>query len=187
MRLFIAIEIPEQWRRAAAASAAMLVRRAGVDLRVSQAGNTHLTLKFLGEIEDADVPLLVASLDRVRAARCELRLTRPGTFGPAARTRVVWLGVAGDTRCLQRLSAEVDEAVAVAGLQIERQFWRPHLTLARVRGRASSYERRVLADLVRKLPESDSESFVADTISLYRSHLGEGSPRYELLTSVRIG
>lgn len=187
MRLFIAIEIPEQWRRTAAASAALLVRRAGVDLRVGRAENTHLTLRFLGEIDDADLPRLVAALDHVRAAPCELRLTRPGTFGPAARTRVVWLSVEGDSHCLEQLSAEVDEAVAVAGLQLERQHWRPHLTLARVRDRTSSQERRLLADLVRSLPRPDSEPFVADTISLYRSHLGNGPPRYELLTTVRIG
>ncbi len=187
MRLFITIEIPDAWRATAEAAAATLARRARLDLRISDSSSRHLTARFLGEVDDADVPAVVAALDEIQAAPCELRLSAPGTFGPAAQTRVVWLGVEGDRDCLGGLTGAVDEAVRTAGLTLDQPPWRPHLTLARVRPRASGEERQALAELVRTLPAPRQESFVADTIALYRSHSGGRPPRYELLTTVRIG
>ena len=187
MRLFTALEIPNFWRTAVEAAAVELARRSQLDLRMGAPGDTHLTVRFLGEVDDEDVPTLIGSLEQLRATACELRLSAPGTFGPAARTRVVWLGVEGDESCLGRLIGAVDEALAGVGLTHEQEPWRPHLTLARVRHRASVVQRRALAELVRTLPRPVAKPFVADSLALYRSHLGNGPARYELLTLVRFG
>jgi len=187
MRLFIAIEIPDTWRVAAEATAATIRRHARVPLRMSDPKNAHLTVRFLGEVDDAKVPSLIEALGATSATPCELHLSAPGTFGSPAHTRVVWLGVDGNADCCASLVGAVDAAVARGGLEIAQPLWRPHLTLARVRDRATAVERRTLADLVRALPEPEGEPFVTETLSLYRSHLGQGPPRYELLTAVRIG
>ncbi len=187
MRLFTAIEIPGPWRAAAEATAVTIRRNARVPLRMSDPRNAHLTVRFLGEVDGAKVPSLIEALEATSAAPCELHLSAPGTFGSPAHTRVVWLGVDGDADCCARLVGAVDAAVTRAGLEIAQPPWRPHLTLARVHDRATAVERRMLADLVRALPNPEGEPFVAETLSLYRSHLGRGSPRYELLTAVRIG
>ncbi|MBT5775454.1 MAG: RNA 2',3'-cyclic phosphodiesterase [Dehalococcoidia bacterium] len=187
MRLFTAIDIPAAWLRAADAAAAELTRRAEPGLRMSAPGNTHLTVRFLGEVEDDDVPALVAALAQLRATPCELRLSAAGTFGSAARTRVVWLGVDGDQSCLDRLVGALDTVLAEAGLEPDQSAWRPHLTLARVRDRTGAEERRALAELVGTLPAPAGEPFVADCLALYRSHRGSGPAHYELLTSVRFG
>ncbi len=187
MRLFTAIEIPAVWFRSAEAVAAELTRRAQLDLRLSAPGNTHLTVRFLGEVDDDDVPALVAALAQLRATPCELRLGGAGTFGSAARTRVVWLGVDGDQGCLDSLVGGVDGVLAEAGLKPDQQPWRPHLTLARVRDHAGVQERRALAEVVGTLQAPAGDPFVADCLALYRSHLGTGPAHYELLTSVRLG
>lgn len=187
MRLFIAIEMPHAWRVAAASVVERLAARSPIKLRVSAAQNTHLTVRFLGEVEEDDLPALIAALEQVRATPCELRLGAAGTFGPATRTRVVWLGVTGDSQCLVALIGAVDRALESVGLVGETKQWRPHLTLARVGHRATTAQRRALAESVVTLPVPRGEPFLANTISLYRSHLGDGPPRYELLTSVRIG
>lgn len=187
MRLFTALEIPDTWRVAAEAAAADLSRRSRLDLRMSARSNSHLTVRFLGEVADNDVPALIAALEQLHASACELCLGALGTFGTAERTRVVWLGVDGATACLEALAGAVDAALVSAGLALDPQPWRPHLTLARVRERASAAERRALAELVRTLPLPASKPFVADTLALYRSHLGNGPARYELLTQVRFG
>ena len=127
MRLFTAIDIPAAWLRAADAAAAELTRRAEPGLRMSAPGNTHLTVRFLGEVEDDDVPALVAALAQLRATPCELRLSAAGTFGSAARTRVVWLGVDGDQSCLDRLVGALDTVLAEAGLEPDQSAWRPHI------------------------------------------------------------
>lgn len=187
MRLFTAIEIPAVWGRVAEGAAAELADRAEAGLRLSASGNTHLTVRFLGDVADDAVPALIAALAQLRATPCELRLGAPGTFGSAARTRVVWLGIDGDRDCLDSLVSAVDRVLTEAGLNVDQSPWRPHLTLARVRDREGVQERRALADLVAKLPVPAGEPFVADRLALYRSHLGDGPARYELLTSVRFG
>lgn len=187
MRLFIAIEIPDAWRVAAEVASAELANRSELELRISAPGNAHLTVRFLGDIDEDDLPVLVAELQQVRASPCELRLSAAGTFGPAARTRVVWLGIEGKRSCLDGLTDAVNRALIAAGMAVDSQQWRPHLTIARVRDRATAEERRGLARLVQTLPVPEGEPFTTDTVSLYQSHLGDGAPRYELLTAVRIG
>ena len=187
MRLFTAIDIPAAWGRIAEAAAAELAHRADAGLRLSAPGNTHLTVRFLGEVNDDDVPALIGAFAQLRATPCELRLSAPGTFGSAARTRVVWLGVDGDQDCLDSLVSAVDRVLAEAGLEADQQPWRPHLTLARVRDREGVQKRRALAELVGTLPPPASEPFVADRLALYRSYVGSGPAHYELLTSVRFG
>jgi len=187
MRLFITVEIPTQWRATVAAMSALLAAPPDLKLRLTDHRNTHLTLRFLGEVDEEAVPRLIQELQHLEVTPCELRLAAPGTFGPPTRPRVVWLGVAGDPSCLDRLAAAVDAALASAGLAATQQSWRPHLTLARVRERANGPERRAVAELVRRLPVAEALPFTPDHIALYRSHLGAGPPRYELLTSVRIG
>ncbi len=154
---------------------------------MSLASNTHLTVRFLREVEDEGAPALIAAIEGMQAGPCELRLARAGTFGSPSRTRVVWLGVDGDADCLASLAGSVDEALASAGLPIDEPEWRPHLTLARVRDRATARERRELAQLVGTLEPPAAEPFTADTLELVRSHLEDGPARYEILTRVRFG
>ena len=142
----------------------------------------HLTVRFLGEVDDEDVPTLIGSLEQLRATACELLLRASGTFGPAARTRVVWLGGEGEESCLGRLIGAVNEALAGVGLKHEQEPWRPHLTLARMGHRASIVQWRAVAALVRTLLRPGATPFVADSLALNRSHLGNGPARYELLT-----
>jgi len=186
MRLFTALEIPDAWRAAVAKASSELQRRSPVALRISPPSNTHLTVRFLGEVDDERVPALTAALHALRSQACELRLAPAGAFG-GARTRVVWLGVEGDADCLASLVGALDEALAGVGFPAERQQWRPHLTLARVRDRVSAPERRELAQLVRTLEAPPAEPFSANTLDLVRSDLGNGPARYEILTRVRFG
>lgn len=133
MRLFTAIEILAVCFRAAETVAAELTCRAELGLRPSAPGNTHLTVRFLGEVDDDDVPSLIAALGQLRATPCELRLSAAGIFGSATGTRVVGLGVDGDQGCLDSLVGAVDDVLVDTGLKLDQQAWRPHLMLARWR------------------------------------------------------
>ncbi|MYE31644.1 MAG: RNA 2',3'-cyclic phosphodiesterase, partial [Chloroflexi bacterium] len=105
----------------------------------------------------------------------------PGTFGSAARTSVVWLGLGGDVDALRALAGRVETAVEAAGLPPERRELRPHVTLARVRQRASTAQRRALAAAVGALDAPGPHPYRAVEVVLVRSHLGAGQPRYEVL------
>ncbi len=131
MRLFVGIEFPEKIVAALAAVQAEL-RGHSQRGRFKRRENFHLTLKFLGEVPAADVPLLTPPLAAVAAAAAPfvIGLGRVGQFGSGSPVRTVWADVAGDLERLQSLQGKVEQALVPAGFPAERRPWRPHVTLA---------------------------------------------------------
>lgn len=182
MRLFVALEVPEGRREAARETTEALQRTSAVRLRAVDPALMHLTLRFLGEVTEEHVePLIAALTEAVPAVDVALELARAGTFGPAARTQVVWLGVGGDLDGLQVLAGRIEDAVRAAGLPPEERPLRPHLTLARLGRQARPEERRTVAEAVRGLQAPPPLPFRAREAVLVRSYLGGAQPRYEVL------
>ena len=185
MRLFLAVELPEPWLREAARALDALTAALGDDasvLRPVALDRMHLTVRFLGEVDEELAPALDAALrESVPPVGVDLELTAAGTFGSAARTSVVWLGLGGDLDALRALAGRVEAGVEAAGLPPERRELRPHVTLARVRQRASASQRRAIARGVAALDAPPPHAHRAGEVVLVRSHLGAGQPRYEVL------
>lgn len=154
----------------------------GVHLRAVDPALMHLTLRFLGEVPEPHVePLRAALTEAVTAVDVGLELAGAGTFGPAARTQVVWLGIGGELDELQALAGRIEAAVRAAGLPPEERPLRPHLTLARLGRQLGADERRAVAEAVRRLEPLPTPGFRASRVVLMRSHLGGPRPRYEAL------
>ena len=148
MRLFVAVRPPVE---AVEHLVAVLPRWPSAPER------WHLTLAFLGEVDDP------ASLPEPLGAACtggplELRLAGSGTFG---RGGPVWVGVRGDVAALTALAGRVASAARRAGLDVERRPYRPHLTV----GRRGHPDPRALAAY-------EGPSWRATEVELVRSHLG---------------
>ena len=122
MRTFVAVRPPP---------AAVEHLRAVLPSWPSAPERWHLTLAFLGEVDDPAA--LAPRLGEVcaRHAPLDLRLAGSGTFG---RGGPVWVGVEGDRAALTALAGDVARACRDAGLDVERRPYRPHLTVGR-RGR----------------------------------------------------
>lgn len=172
------------WRDALAEARRALPPDVVRSLRFVEPRLAHVTLKFIGETGDDAPPRLRETLDAaVPPFAIPLRLGRAGTFGPAARTQVAWLGIEGDLEGLRALAERVDAAVAEAlGLPRETRPYSPHLTLARVRNSATSEERRAVAEAVAALPPPSSSAFEATRAVLVHSVLGPDGPRYRVLS-----
>jgi 2'-5' RNA ligase len=182
VRLFVALEVPDAWRDIARQTTAAVAQASGVRLRAVDPALMHLTLRFLGEVPDERVPALMAGLEAaVPSMDIALELTTAGTFGPAARTSVVWLGIGGDLDGLQAVAARIELAVHEAGLPPEDRPLRVHLTLARLARQLGSEERRAVAEAVRRLDPPPALPFRAREAVLVRSYLGGPQPRYEVL------
>ncbi|MYE47010.1 MAG: RNA 2',3'-cyclic phosphodiesterase [Chloroflexi bacterium] len=181
MRLFIAIEPPEAWRRTAAEAAAALDEAHPGLLRLVRPELLHLTLRFLGEVDGERLePLQAALREAVPPVEIALELGAPGMFG-GSRGGAIWLGVGGDVEGLRALAARVETAVAAAGLPEQRRELRAHLTIARVRRQARGGERRAIAASVRALAAPEPAPFVARELVLVRSWLRPEGPRYRAL------
>jgi len=177
MRLFVAIALP-----AAAAgeldSAVAPLRLAWPELRWTGRDAWHLTLAFLGEVDEELTGKLGDRLERAAArhARLSLSLGGAGAFPTAARARVLWTGIRGDRRGLAALAASVAAGARRAGVPPtqEGRRYEPHLTLARCRAPAD------VQTLVATLGGFAGTPWTASEIYLIRSRL-QDQPRYETL------
>ena len=182
MRLFVALDVPEPWREAAAHATEVIARTSGVRLRAVHPSLMHLTLRFLGEVpEDRVAPLIEALREAVTRFDLELALGPAGTFGPPQRTQVVWLGVTGDLEALQSLANRIEGAVRAAGLPSEDRPLRVHLTLARLGRDLTPADRRAVAEAARHLAPPPPLPVRAHEVELVRSTLGNPRPVYEVL------
>jgi len=130
VRLFIAIEIPENVR-AAFASLLKDFRAIAPQLKWVRAENLHVTLKFLGETEPAKLAALQTALSILRSPDpVDLEFRGLGFFPNEKRPRVFWAGMEASPN-LKTLAADVDQAAHCIGFPLEQRPFTPHLTLAR--------------------------------------------------------
>ncbi|MFJ6214256.1 RNA 2',3'-cyclic phosphodiesterase [Streptomyces sp. NPDC092296] len=178
MRLFVAVEPPPDARAELAAALRPLhaLPQAG-RLRWTAPEHWHLTLAFLGEVDEAALPELTRRLARAahRHPAHRLRLAGGGRFGD----RTLWAGVGGETLALRRLAESVQAAARRTGLAVdERRPYRAHLTLARSAGGGRGPDLRGAAAV---LAEFRGREWQAAEIRLVRSVLGAGPPWHSTL------
>ena len=140
IRLFVGIELPEDARE----------RLAGLcggvpGARWTSSENMHLTLRFIGEVENGLAEDLDSALLRVRSPRFALTLDGVGIFGKPTAARSLWAGVRRSEE-LSRLQAKVETSVQAAGMPAEERKFSPHVTLARLKGAPALRLERFLAE-----------------------------------------
>ena len=94
-------------------------------------GNFHLTLRFIGETDEAVAADIDEALARLRARRFTLQLTGTGVFGGGDKPRSLWVGVERSPE-LVALRDKIEHALVRVGLAPEPRKFTPHITLARL-------------------------------------------------------
>jgi RNA 2',3'-cyclic 3'-phosphodiesterase len=182
-RTFIAIELPASVRERLQAPIDALAP-IGDALRGGRPEGIHLTLHFLGAVEEGSIAELA---DRVGAA---LRGQQPltvevagvGAFPSIPRAQVLYADIGGPQReRLIALQASIRPALEGAGLPIEARPFKPHLTLARARRPLRAEERRAVEAWSEKWKPVRFGQMDVGGVSLFRSELGGGPPRYTTL------
>lgn len=185
MRLFFAIELGDdlldlldettEALRAEAPELAWVVRE-----------KRHLTLKFLGDVEDAAVPKLTAAADRAagRHHRLEMTVREVGAFPNFRRARVVWIGVEQERR-LELLHHDLELACESEGFEVEGRPFRPHITLARVRNPLPVDRMKAFARVARSVRLR--ASVPVQRITLFESILATSGARYRCVHSATLG
>jgi 2'-5' RNA ligase len=145
------------------------------DFRWTPTANLHLTVGFMGSVDDA-VALGVA--DSLRDLRSfDIELGEVGTFKRGRLARVVWIGLRSGLEAARALAAQVEEECVAAGLAPEPRPFQAHLTLARARARDGA--------VLPSLPASPQVAqWRATELVLYSSHLGRAGSVYEALRGV---
>jgi 2'-5' RNA ligase len=183
VRLFVAVDLPDVVRRSAAEAAASLkheLGRARARSRISWVApaQLHLTLVFLGEVDDGTGAAVV---DRMREPLplppFAVRLGHAGLFPPSGRPRVLWLAVAEGAQALVSVHAAVEQRLAGIGYRRETRAYAPHLTLARFKEGGTPDERRAIG----RAAVTGSPAARVRHVTLYRSVLSPGGPEYTVL------
>lgn len=126
LRLFVGIEFPPELKLRLSLLCTGVPGAKWVD-----AGNFHLTLRFIGEVAEDIAADIDEALARIKARSFALQLAGTGVFG-GNRPRALWVGVERNPE-LVTLRDKIEQALIRTGLEPEPRKFAPHVTLARLR------------------------------------------------------
>lgn len=185
MRCFIAIELTDDIKKQLLA---LQRRHAALDraLRWTTPEQMHLTLKFLGEVPDADLSTTCEAITAVAAKYSPITFSvrEVGCFPPGGAVRIFWVGIEEPTGTLGRLRNACEDAFAGLGFARERRSYTPHLTLARVKDPEGSLQIR---EATRKEAGFDAGRQRAEEIILFQSILSPQGSKYIPLARAPLG
>jgi 2'-5' RNA ligase len=176
MRAFVAV-VPPPHALAPLAAAVGRLRSEHPGATWVAAERLHLTLAFLGDIGEDRAERLARGLADVATASAPfgLRVRGGGAFPRPQRPRVLWAGIDGDVDALTALAGATRDAAGEAGIEVEREPYVPHVTVARVRRDDLDGEAVVAA-----LDAVEGEPWTVTEVVLMRSVLGP-KPSYDAL------
>lgn len=182
-RVFIAITLPRHIVATLGDVQADL-KQFGLKVKWTRPEKIHLTLKFLGDVNEKDIQTVVTIVDRsttgIEAIR--LRARGVGVFPSVKRARVLWTGITGQTDLLGKLQENIDAGLSEIGFLREKRRFTGHLTVGRLKG---THHPDKLIDIIKKFKDMESDLFTADTVHVIKSDLTPSGPIYTKLASVQ--
>lgn len=186
MRLFVGVELDERVQDAAAqiADSLRLDLEQRLDARWVPPPNLHITLWFLGEVEQSRVEPTIAALDApFHEPAFDLEISGLGVFPPSGSPRVLWLGVTSGGTPLARLHAELNRRLEPIGFVPERRAYSAHLTIARVKEMRRGVSYREVRDMLRSRTANAGRCRVG-AVTVFRSRVSSKGAAYEALLRV---
>lgn len=173
IRLFVAIPVPEPALSALQARLRDLRSRKWPVRWVREEG-LHLTLKFLGWVEDTRADDMATAMREAGQGTGSIPVTLDGVgaFSSGRRARVIWMGVEAPA-ALELLQDRIERAYVPLGFPVSGRAFRPHVTLGRV-----ERDRRLPVSEVETVPPSEPIVFLAEALVLFASRPGRGGSVY---------
>lgn len=180
IRTFVAVEMPPEISSRVDA----LIQK----LKVAQAkvswvspGNMHLTLKFLGDVLDREVPAICEAVSRASGAvsAFEMVVEGVGAFPNVERPRTLWLGASEGSDRMAELYTAIDEELGKLGYRQEGRRFKPHLTIGRVRGQSPATTQ--LIELLEKHRDFEAGALYVEETAVLSSDRGPQGSLYEPL------
>lgn len=177
LRLFVGLEIPD-------AIAQRLAQLAGgiPGARWSDPRNYHITLSFIGEVEEPSADRIAFALPYVDCLPFSQALRGMGVFEEGNHPKVLWAG-AESTPPLNHLRAQVEKALRLAGIDVPYRKYVPHVTLARLQ----DVSREHLGHFIEAHNLFSAGPFPVDEFILYQSHKSKDGFHYEPIGRYALG
>jgi len=190
IRSFVAIELPTTTRTALQDVAERLRRQAPPDsVRWTRVEGIHLTLQFLGDVAEANLPHIKAALAEVGRRHTPFTFTVGGVgcFPNLRRPGVVWVGVQEESGALAALQRAVEKSLKPLGFEAERRAFHPHLTLGRTRKGIHSFDQRRLGEVIAAAGVGELAQVHATSFRLMRSDLRPDGAIYSAMAEFPLG
>ncbi len=185
IRAFIALDVPAGLK-AALGSVQGAFRNSRDRVSWTRAAGMHITLKFLGETDEALIPAVGQCMRRACGAAepFALQLTGIGVFPDVRRPRVLWVGVGEGAAALSALGLALDAQLAELGFSQEKRPYHGHVTLGRIK---SLGDRQRFAARVTEHRALELGHMPADALHLIESRLHPAGAQYTTRLTVPIG
>jgi 2'-5' RNA ligase len=181
IRCFIAVNLPDETRNALG-SVITELKKTGADVKWVNAGNIHLTLKFLGNTDASLIPALADALSKKLSLYHAFYITIAGVgcFPSEKRPRVIWVGMK-DSEVLANIQKDVDAVLTGFGFAPEVRSFSPHLTIGRVRSL------KKIAELMTRIADfrmSDLGRVEVSAVHIMKSELKPAGAEYSSLVRI---
>ncbi len=155
------------------------LRRTGADLKVVKPDLLHVTLKFLGDVDEALTGEISEDIRQAAESRnsFSIGLKGMGAFPSMSNIRVVWVGIE-DQGKLAEIAADVESSMADLGFERDRRGFKAHLTVARTR---SPMGMPSVQGLIRENAVRDFGEYRVDRLLLMKSVLSPSGPTYSVV------
>jgi 2'-5' RNA ligase len=184
LRCFIAIEIPESIRGAIVSSIDGL-KKSGADVKWVSPENIHITMQFLGDTEETQIPLIKEALNKILLPYSPfyIKIAGVGCFPDARRPRVIWVGTEEAQQVID-LHGDIAKGMVTFGFQEEGKIFTPHLTVGRVKSNRNTGALLKKMDEIKIVRFSD---FEVRNITLMKSELKPSGAIYYSLAEIPFG
>lgn len=187
MRAFIAIEFPKEIKDFLSGLQEQL-KKSGADVKWVEPENIHLTLKFLGEIDEKKIEKIIQILEDIARNKDSffIRLSTLGAFPKVNFPRIIWAGIDKGEQETKQIAKILEEKIEKIGIPKENRAFSSHITLGRTR---STLNRQNLVESLNNLVHNfggENLEFLVTKITLFKSTLIPKGPIYEALKEVSL-
>lgn len=183
LRVFAAIPIPESHQKKIGAVAKRFASRP--NLRFVEPAAMHLTLNFIGDAEDRELPKLCRELSAALKSHSafEIELTQLGAFPNFDRPRVFWVGVQRGSEELIEINSKFRDIIEDSGFLQEKRYL-PHVTIARTQHR--NVDGGLIEEMQASFNRLSLEPFSAKNVIVFNSLLEKKGPTYIRLATMSL-
>ena len=178
IRTFIAVNLPAEIRKKIGEAEKDFDLKG---IKLVEPGLVHVTVKFLGPVEESRIKEIEAALKKVTVKPFEAKIGSIGGFPNNSSPRVIWIGAEGGGN-FEELNKQVETLLEGIGFLREGRF-NPHVTIGRVKFPAQDHKDK-LPGLFEKYKSFAAGSMTVDRISIMQSTLSPKGPKYDVLREI---
>ena len=186
-RLFIALEIDEEIRHVLTTLQFNLGRQfPDIDVKWVEPENLHVTLIFLGDVDDRDLHGITKIMKTVGKSEppFPIRVQGMGAFPSSRRPKILWAGLGEGQETVKRLHQSLSDPLMELGCyRAESRDYTPHLTLGRIQ---ADSDNQALSNAFAEHKEWTAGTLIVSQLTLYTSEMRRGGPEYSVMEQVSL-